>query len=113
MCIRDRIETVQYLKDCQPDHFTITVAYPIKGTSLYNEIEAVQTEALDWMNTTDRDRDFERAYPRKYYDYAVRWVDNEVRRHMSVVNKDYLSVKSTKLILKSIYFRNRMRYAKS
>lgn len=72
-------ETVQHLKESDPHHFTITVAYPIKGTSLYQEVEALQTTSLDWMKTTDRDRDFERSYSRRYYDYAVRWVENSVR----------------------------------
>ena len=36
---QDISETITYLKAANPTHFTITVAYPIKGTSLYNEIE--------------------------------------------------------------------------
>lgn len=71
-------ETIHHLKMSNPDHFTITVAYPIKGTSLYDEIENIQTEKLEWNKTTDRDRDFVRTYPRKYYDYAVTKVVNEV-----------------------------------
>lgn len=109
----DIIETVEYLKDCQPDHFTITIAYPIKGTTMYNEIEAIQTKALDWMESTDRDRDFDRTYSRKYYEYALRWVDNEVRWNKSFIANNYLNVETAKYLLKSIYFRNRMRYAKS
>ena len=59
-------ETVKHLKESNPDYFTITIAYPIKGTSLYQEVEALQTKTLDWNQTTDRDRDFKRAYSRKY-----------------------------------------------
>ena len=79
--VEDIKETIHHLKVSNPDHFTITVAYPIKGTSLYNEIEDIQTKELQWNQTTDRDRDFERTYPRKYYDYAVSWVVNEVNFH--------------------------------
>lgn len=71
-------ETIKHLKVSQPDHFTITIAYPIKGTGLYQEIEAKQTKDLEWEFSTDRDRDFERSYPRSYYDWAVRRVVNEV-----------------------------------
>ncbi|HEY9045805.1 MAG TPA: radical SAM protein [Ohtaekwangia sp.] len=71
-------ETIKHLKESDPDHFTITVAYPIKGTELYQEVEAVQTTKLDWSTSTDRQVDFERMYSRKYYDYAVRRVINEV-----------------------------------
>src|SRR5688572_25125052 len=71
-------ETIHHLKESNPDHFTITVAYPIKGTELYQEIEAVQTTKLDWATSTDRQVDFKRTYSRKYYDYAVKRVISEV-----------------------------------
>jgi radical SAM superfamily enzyme YgiQ (UPF0313 family) len=71
-------ETIHHLKESNPDHFTITVAYPIKGTELYQEIEALQTVKLDWSTSTDRQVDFKRTYSRRYYDYAVKRVINEV-----------------------------------
>ena len=71
-------ETIRHLKASNPDYFTITVAYPIKGTELYQEIEAIQTTNLDWSTSTDRQVDFKRTYSRKYYDYAVKRVINEV-----------------------------------
>jgi len=71
-------ETIRHLKKSNPDYFTITVAYPIKGTELYQEIEAIQNTNLDWSTSTDRQVDFKRTYSRKYYDYAVKRVINEV-----------------------------------
>jgi anaerobic magnesium-protoporphyrin IX monomethyl ester cyclase len=71
-------ETIHHLKQSNPDHFTITVAYPIKGTELYQEIEAIQTTNLDWSTSTDRQVDFKRTYSRKYYHYAVKRVISEV-----------------------------------
>jgi radical SAM superfamily enzyme YgiQ (UPF0313 family) len=70
--------TVQYLKEANPTHYTITIAYPIKGTSLYNEIENDITILPNWETSTDRDIDFKRTYSRKYYNYAVKKVVNEV-----------------------------------
>lgn len=93
----DIYETVRYLKAANPTHFTITVAYPIKGTSLYNEIEKNITIQPDWKTTTDRDIDFKRTYSRKYYDYAVKYVVNEVN---SAKGNTFLSY--SKLKLKSI-----------
>ncbi|MVO10791.1 radical SAM protein [Flavobacterium sp. TP390] len=75
---KDITETIHYLKEANPTHYTITIAYPIKGTSLYNEIENKITKAPDWETSTDRDIDFERTYSRKFYDYAVSKVVNEV-----------------------------------
>ena len=55
----DIYDTVRYLKDASPDHFTITVAYPIKGTSLFQEVEStLSNDDKGWEQSTDRDRDF-------------------------------------------------------
>lgn len=94
-------ETIRHLKSSNPHHFTITIAYPIKGTSLYQEIEAIQTKDVDWMKTTDRDRDFQRKYPRKYYDYAVRWVENEVRAFQKRKHAGVFNVSAIKLQIKA------------
>ncbi len=74
-------KTIQYLKDANPTHYTITIAYPIKGTSLYNEIEHDITMMPEWETSTDREIDFRRTYSRKYYDYAVSRVVNEVESY--------------------------------
>ncbi len=74
-------QTIDYLKEANPTHFTITVAYPIKGTSLYQEVESSIVHRPDWQTSTDRDLDFTRTYPRKYYDYAVSKVMSEVSLH--------------------------------
>jgi len=74
----DIFETARHLKSSDPDHFTITVAYPIKGTPLYEEVESRFIEQLSWDKSTDRDIDFKRTYTRRYYDYAVKMISNEV-----------------------------------
>ena len=74
----DIMETIHHLKTSNPDHFTITVAYPIKGTELYQEVESDFIDQLPWDSSTDRDITFKRTYSEKYYNYAVRHVVNEV-----------------------------------
>ncbi|MGH2665137.1 B12-binding domain-containing radical SAM protein [Flavobacterium sp.] len=99
----DITETIQYLKEANPTHYTITIAYPIKGTSLYNEIENNITVRPDWETSTDREIDFKRNYTRKYYDYAVSKVVNEVEFHREWIksqNRDLLKI--LKLKTKSI-----------
>ncbi len=71
-------ETIRHLSESAPDFYTITLAYPIKGTPLYMEMEKEFIHPPDWAVSTDRDIDFKRTYPRRYYDYALRWVYNEV-----------------------------------
>ena len=86
----DISETIQYLKEANPTHYTITIAYPIKGTSLYDEIEKDIAVKPDWEISTDREIDFKRNYPRKYYDYAVSKVVNEVEFHRQFRKKNTL-----------------------
>ncbi|NHM05880.1 B12-binding domain-containing radical SAM protein [Flavobacterium sp. CYK-4] len=93
-------ETIQYLKEANPTQYTITVAYPIRGTALYSEIENDITVKPDWQNSTDRQIDFKRKYPRKYYDYAVKKVVNEVESYREL--KKGNTIKALKLKTKSI-----------
>lgn len=97
----DISETIQYLKDANPTHYTITIAYPIKGTSLYEEVEDDITIQPDWETSTDREIDFKRNYSRKFYDYAVSKVVNEVEFHREY-SKNKHSLKALKLKSKSI-----------
>jgi anaerobic magnesium-protoporphyrin IX monomethyl ester cyclase len=80
----DIYATVQHLKNADPDLFTITVAYPIKGTPLYAEVENRFVTSLPWESSTDRDIDFERTYNRKYYDYAIQMINYEVSYHKAL-----------------------------
>lgn len=70
--------TLRFLKQSRPDHFTLTVAYPIKGTPLYEEVEGRFLENLPWESSTDRDIEFERPYPRAYYNHAMNWIQREM-----------------------------------
>jgi anaerobic magnesium-protoporphyrin IX monomethyl ester cyclase len=93
-------ETITHLKESNPDHFTITVAYPIRGTELFQEVEALQTVPLKWDNSTDRDIDFKRTYSRAFYNMAMRRVINEV--WYSKTRKGFLTVTSAKYKAKSL-----------
>ena len=107
-------DTIQYLKEANPTHYTITIAYPIKGTSLYNEIEDKITHLPNWETSTDRDIDFKRTYPRKFYDYAVSKVVNEVEFHRNLPHDKFLAFKH-KLkakIMESFLFLTKFHYSK-
>lgn len=97
---KDIYETVHHLKTSDPDVFTITVAYPIKGTPLYQEVENNFIKDLPWESTTDRDIDFKRTYKRRYYDHAVSMIINEVNAHKAHKNGEW--VKMTKLKMRSL-----------
>lgn len=105
----DITETIQYLKDANPTLYTITIAYPIKGTSLYNEIESKITSKLDWETSTDREIEFERTYSKKFYKYAVSKVVNEVE--FSRTNSK-TSIKALKHKVKSVLASGLMKVSK-
>lgn len=98
----DIIETARHLKSSCPDQFTITVTYPITGTGLYQEAEPDFFPLLPWEKRTDRDIDFKREYPRRYYDYAIRYLISELDAHKALL----------KMNLK-MYLRNKYRVLKA
>ncbi len=100
---KDIHKTIGYLKQANPTYFTITIAYPIKGTSLYSEVEKDIILKPNWESSTDRDIDFKRTYSKKYYDYAVRKVVNEVNYHKELSKgRKKNRIKLLKLKTKSI-----------
>jgi radical SAM superfamily enzyme YgiQ (UPF0313 family) len=105
----DITETIQYLKEANPTQYTITIAYPIKGTSLYNEIEKDITLQPNWETSTDRQIEFKRTYSRKYYDYAVKKVVNEVEFHRNILKSP---IKAFKHKAKSIVASGLMKISK-
>lgn len=104
-------ETIHHLKTSAPDHFTITVAYPIAGTELFKEVEQIKTTNVEWHAATDREIDFKRTYSRKYYDHAVQYVVREVKAHQLFEKSKYFSSFKEKLF--SLKSKVRMRYYKS
>jgi radical SAM superfamily enzyme YgiQ (UPF0313 family) len=92
-------ETIHHLKVANPDVFTINIAYPIRGTHLHNLVKDITINNNDWAKTIDRDVDFKRTFPRRYYDFAIRKVYNEVYAHKSKMSGD--NFKTMKFKLKS------------
>ncbi|MFT4524332.1 MAG: anaerobic magnesium-protoporphyrin IX monomethyl ester cyclase [Bacteroidia bacterium] len=74
----DITETITHLLESDPDHFTITLSYPIRGTELFNEVESKIITEGDWETTPDRALDFERTHNQRFYNHAIRRVTNEV-----------------------------------
>ncbi|MEM0997436.1 MAG: radical SAM protein [Bacteroidota bacterium] len=90
-------ETIHHLVVSDPDIYTLTVAYPIAGTPLYQEIEPVMIDPAPWEKRTDRDLDFLRTYSRRYYNFAIRRVHNEVHFHKHRKKRAYLAAANHKL----------------
>lgn len=97
-------QTIEHLVAANPDEYTVTIAYPIKGTELYNEVEAHITTPWEFEKNTDRDLDFKRLHSRRYYEYGVKWVYTEVYNRTREKNK----LKNIYLWVKGLYLQTRM-----
>lgn len=69
-------QTMDHIHKCNPDLLTITKAYPIKGTGLYEAIKDQLTDELDWNTSTDRDIQIPLPYSDKFYDHSIRYLVN-------------------------------------
>lgn len=105
--------TIAHLKSSDPDLYTITVAYPIKGTELYAQTESGFREQLPWETSTDRQIDFARTYSRRYYEFAIRRVYNEVAFFKTQKNNKAKFFRLTKFKLKSLLAKGGMLWERS
>ena len=76
--IQDLEDTVEHLKISNPDLFLTTVAYPIKGTAYYAEVESRVLTDKAWADRSDRDLTVAGRYSRRFYNFATRWMVSEV-----------------------------------
>ena len=104
---KDILDTVKHLKISDPDLYTITIAYPITGTELYNEVMIYNPPENDWSNRTDRQSDFTRKYPRKYYEYAISFVHREMASYRNWKGRNITQALKHKLF--ALYWRLKMK----
>ncbi len=73
--------TTELLKRARPDVFLTTVAYPIKGTPYYDQVEERIVSPSSWDQATDRDLTIRGRHSQRYYRQAQLWMTSEVRLH--------------------------------
>ncbi|WP_317899345.1 B12-binding domain-containing radical SAM protein [Aurantibacillus circumpalustris] len=97
-------ETINHLQLSDPTFYTITVAYPITGTPLYNEVSSTLNSLGDWQKRTDREYDFQRKHSKKFYLHAIDWVYNEVnfKKTNNIIKK--VKHKSRSVIAQAMMF---------
>lgn len=75
--VADIRATIDHLKRTRPDQFLITVAYPLKGTPLYREVEEQLIEPGPWDARVERNLNFHGRHSDKFYEWAVMRVVEE------------------------------------
>jgi anaerobic magnesium-protoporphyrin IX monomethyl ester cyclase len=79
--IEDIDATVAHLKETNPDTYLTTIAYPIKGTTMYNQVKENLIQSDNWETITDRSLRFHGRHSDRFYWFAMRYLVNEVARH--------------------------------
>lgn len=97
--IADIEATVEHLKICNPDIFLTTIAYPIKGTPYYAEVETDILQSGAWAENADRDLSVAGRYSTRFYDFATRWMVNEVALNKARKNGAVSSLRQAKMWL--------------
>src|SRR5439155_7353296 len=68
----DVAATIDHLKRSNPDIFMTTVAYPIKGTPYYAQVEDRLVADQDWLHHTEPEWRVRGRHSRRYYQFATR-----------------------------------------
>jgi anaerobic magnesium-protoporphyrin IX monomethyl ester cyclase len=68
--LEDIEATVAHVRACQPSIFLTTVAYPLKGTGFYKEVQDRLVAPPSWSASTDRDLQIRGRHSRRYYKFA-------------------------------------------
>ena len=100
--IHDIEATVAHLTNALPDRLLTTVAYPIKGTPYYDQVAGQVIPLKTWDEGSDRDATVAGRHSRRFYQYATRWMVNEVawqkerrrnHRHYSRLARHFISAR--------------------
>jgi radical SAM superfamily enzyme YgiQ (UPF0313 family) len=78
--ISDVEATVDHVKQCRPDVFFTTVAYPIKGTPYFERVQQKLVNLRPWHESTDREAMIQGRHSRKFYEHA----DELLRQTMAI-----------------------------
>ncbi|MFQ5737462.1 MAG: B12-binding domain-containing radical SAM protein [Acidobacteriota bacterium] len=79
--LSDLEETVGHLKAANPDVFLTTVAYPIKGTPYFEQVETRVIASKTFETSSDRDLTVAGRHSQRFYRFANRWMVSEVAFH--------------------------------
>lgn len=84
----DIYNTLDFLKKSEPDEFTLTMAYPIKGTKFGKEAEKEILKPFNWSTTSERDIVFRRSYGEQFYRFAIRYIFNAIASKTSTIKSE-------------------------
>jgi len=78
-----------------------TLAYPIKGTPYYDDVEAQLVPPADWEQGSDRDITITGRGSRRFYQHAQRWIQSELELARADGNGQRYSKQNVKNFLRA------------
>jgi anaerobic magnesium-protoporphyrin IX monomethyl ester cyclase len=99
--MKDIRQTIQFLKNANPDLFTVALTYPITGTTLFKQVSPGLLNQEQWCLQTDRQLVFRRTYRESFYKDAIRLVVNELNYYKEKKKGNIFSMKSLVYFLKA------------
>lgn len=70
--------TIEHVKRTDPDIFFTTVAYPIKGTPYFSDVNNLVENSKPWHLSSDREFKIRGRHSRRYYSFADQLLRSEV-----------------------------------
>ena len=76
--VEDMEATIDLVRDCDPDLYLTTVAYPIRNTGYFRKAQDLVVLDKEWSSATDREFRIRGRHSRRYYKLADEWLKHEV-----------------------------------
>ena len=78
--LEDIYQTIEFVEQQQPDIYLTTVAYPLRGTTLYDEIHPAIRRDSDWEHHLQRELGIEGRFRDQLYQFAIRKLASDYRK---------------------------------
>jgi anaerobic magnesium-protoporphyrin IX monomethyl ester cyclase len=73
-------ETIEFISELQPDQYLTTVAYPLRGTTMYREIKNHIIYSNGWESHLQKELDIKARFTKPLYDFATKKLASEYRK---------------------------------
>lgn len=100
--LSDIHETIEFISELQPDQYLTTVTYPLRGTTLHDEVKDNIIHSNGWDSHLQRELDIKERFTKPLYDFAIKKLASEYRKRQLW--------KSKRLFLKQAYHNFRSVY---
>jgi radical SAM superfamily enzyme YgiQ (UPF0313 family) len=99
--VEDVERTVDMVLDVAPESISTTVAYPIKGTPLYDDVQGLMTSG-QWSRSDDVELLFRNRYPARFYRWTVFRLNTSLRLRRTLGRRDSFPLRAFEALGRAI-----------